>query len=146
MTKTTTLNNRQKALYEYLVKCYELDENRFIDKREIAVAINNDDKKLYNEMYFINENENAHDICSLINSDRIKLNSSLEIEKIILVKDNKFKIATLSETVELENYLYENAMKLLNRNMMIRKKRIRNNQTYYNNYIKEEELNTYKTY
>ena len=63
-----------------------------------------------------------------MNLDRIALNNSLEVDKIILVKDNKFKVATEDEAIELEQELHNQAMKLLGRMTFIQEKRRRNNQ------------------
>ena len=92
-----------------------------VDKFEIADYIGK-------EHYQINYSDTTHDVCSTMNLDRIALNNSLEVDKIILIKDNKFKVATEDEAIELEQELHSQAMKLLGRMTFIQEKRRRNNQ------------------
>ena len=115
------LNTRQFRLYDLLVAVAEVNPDRWVDKFEIAEHIGK-------EHYQINYSDMAHDVCSKINLDRIALNNSLEVDKIILVKDNKFKVATEEEAIELEQQLHSQAMKLLGRMTFIQEKRRRNNQ------------------
>ena len=97
------------------------DPVRWVDKLEIADYLGND-------YYTINTSKHAHDVCSTMNLDRITINNSLEVDKIILIKDNTFKIATEQEAIQLEEELYNQAMKLLERKSMLVAKRLRNNQ------------------
>ena len=115
------LNTRQFRLYDLLVAVAKADPVRWVDKLEIADYLGND-------YYTINTSKHAHDVCSTMNLDRITINNSLEVDKIILVKDNKFKVATEDEAIELEQELHSQAMKLLGRMTFIQEKRRRNNQ------------------
>ena len=115
------LNTRQFRLYDLLVAVAETNPDRWVDKFEIADYIGK-------EHYQINYSDTTHDVCSTMNLDRIALNNSLEGDKIILVKDNKFKVATEDEAIELEQELHSQAMKLLGRMTFIQEKRRRNNQ------------------
>lgn len=118
MEKLTT---RQFRLYDLLVAVAKIDPVRWVDKIEIA-------NHLGDGYYTINTSEHAHDVCSSMNLDRITINNSLEVDKIILIKDNAFKIATEQEALELEEELYKQAIKLLQRRSMLQEKRLRNNQ------------------
>ena len=118
MEKLTT---RQFGLYVLLVTVAKVDPVRWVDKLEIADYLGND-------YYTINTSKHAHDVCSTMNLDRITINNSLEVDKIILIKDNTFKIATEQEAIQLEEELYNQAMKLLERKSMLVAKRLRNNQ------------------
>ena len=118
MEKLTT---RQFRLYDLLVAVAKADPVRWVDKLEIADYLGND-------YYTINTSKHAHDVCSTMNLDRITINNSLEVDKIILIKDNTFKIATEQEARQLEEELYNQAMKLLERKSMLVAKRLRNNQ------------------
>lgn len=115
------MTTRQWRLYELLVAVAETNPNRWVSKQEIA-------DYLGKEHYTINNNEFAHDLCSTINFDRLAINNSLEVDKIILIKDNMLKIATEDEAIELEQKLHSQAMKLLKRKSMLEAKRLRNNQ------------------
>ena len=115
------LNTRQFRLYDLLVAVAKADPVRWVDKLEIADYLGND-------YYTINTSKHAHDVCSTMNLDRITINNSLEVDKIILIKDNTFKIATEQEAIQLEEELYNQAMKLLERKSMLVAKRLRNNQ------------------
>ena len=118
MEKLTT---RQFRLYDLLVAVAKADPVRWVDKLEIADYLGND-------YYTINTIKHAHDVCSTMNLDRITINNSLEVDKIILIKDNTFKIATEQAAIQLEEELYNQAMKLLERKSMLVAKRLRNNQ------------------
>ena len=118
MEKLTT---RQFRLYDLLVAVAKADPVRWVDKLEIADYLGND-------YYTINTSKHAHDVCSTMNLDRITINNSLEVDKIILIKDNTFKIATEQAAIQLEEELYNQAMKLLERKSMLVAKRLRNNQ------------------
>lgn len=118
MKKLTT---RQFRLYDLLVAVAQTNPNRWVSKQEIAGYLGK-------EHYTINNNELAHDLCSTMNLDRIVINNSLEVDKIILIKDNEFKVATEEEAIELEQELHNQAMKLLGRMTFIQEKRRRNNQ------------------
>lgn len=122
--KIMKLTTRQWRLYELLVAVAEANEKRWVNKVEIAEFVN-----LYvDDKYYINESETTHDICSTINMDRIAINNSLEVDKIILIKNNEFKIATEEEAIKLEQELHNQAMKLLTRKSTLEAKRLRNNQ------------------
>jgi hypothetical protein len=120
-TKMKKLTTRQFRLYDLLVAVAKADPVRWVDKLEIADYLGND-------YYTINTSKHAHDVCSTMNLDRITINNSLEVDKIILIKDNTFKIATEQEAIQLEEELYNQAMKLLERKSMLVAKRLRNNQ------------------
>lgn len=87
-----SLTPRQWMFYRYLREQALLNPNRWIDKREIHFALIGE--------YELNENPKAHDICSTMNKDMMEINRSEKIEKLIILKNNKFKIATESEALE----------------------------------------------
>ncbi len=116
---------RQQVFYEYLEAMAARDSAEWITKPQIAKVVN---EMLDSEVYMINLSPTAHDVCSLMNTDRIAINANLEYEKIILVKDNKFKIATLAETLAEEKKIRQNALKQLWRGSVIKAKRLRDKQ------------------
>lgn len=121
MKKLTT---RQWRLYELLVATAEWKSDYWVSKIDIAYYVNANCEDTYN----ISCDDRTHDICSTINLDRLAINNSLEVDKIILIKDNMLKIATEEEAIELEQELHNQAMKLLGRMSFIQEKRRRNNQ------------------
>ena len=119
MKRENKLNTRQWDFYNYLKEQALEDENKWISKLEISLWVDGYDLKL---------DVKSHDECSLMNSDRIAINSSLETDKIILIKDNCFKIANKEEAEELVDDLYKQAMRLLGRMSLIKHKIDRDNQ------------------
>ncbi|HZK19328.1 MAG TPA: hypothetical protein VFC68_01240 [Treponemataceae bacterium] len=128
---------RQNIFYDILVEASNDNENWWLSKHRIAKKANaiwfamkaltlQGDK--YEPLYVINTSETAHDVCSLMNHDRIAINASLDYEKIILVKDNKFKVATLEETLAEEEKIRKQALKQLWRGSLIKAKRLNDKQ------------------
>ena len=117
--KEIKLNTRQWKFYNYLKEQAFEDGDRWVSKWEISVAITD---------YEYNNSPYAHDECSTMNGDRIAINNSQEVDKLILVDNNCFKVAKLDEAIELEQDLHNQAMKLLGRMSFIQEKRRRNNQ------------------
>lgn len=118
------LTTRQWRLYELLVATAEWKSDYWVSKIEIADYVKANCEDTYNISY----DDRTHDICSTINLDRLAINNSLEVDKIILIKDNMLKIATEEEAIKLEQELHSQAMKLLTRKSMLEAKRLRNNQ------------------
>lgn len=108
------LTPRQQALYDLLIAVSETNPERWVSKFEIAEHLN--------EYYKLRLDEKTHDVCVTMNLDRLAINESWDAHKIVLVKDNKFKIATEYEAEEVRNELHFQAMKLLKRKSMIGKK------------------------
>ena len=123
---------RQRLFYETLVQFGEVLPNEWIGKVELSRKVNGAYDAsvgcIADPLYTINTYPTAHDICSLMNQDRLAINESLEFEKIILVKDNKFKIATLEETVAEEERIRKDAIKQLWRGSLIKAKRLQDGQ------------------
>ena len=113
MKRENKLNTRQWAFYNFLKRQALKDETEWLTKYEINWWVDG---------YELNTSETAHDECSLMNNDRIAINNSGEVDKLILVKDNKFKIATYEEAIEMSKDLYNQALKLLNRMSIINSK------------------------
>lgn len=89
MNKTIeNLTPRQWALYRLL----QSDTNRWFTQREICDAV---------EGYNYVENPKAtNDHCSPIGADKRAINENPRVDQIIVMKDYKFKIATLEEYKE----------------------------------------------
>lgn len=102
--KEIKLNTRQWKFYNYLKEQAFEDGDRWVGKREISVAITD---------YEYNNSPYAHDECSTMNGDRLAINNSQEVDKLILVDNNCFKIAKLDEAIEMRNDYYNQAMRLL---------------------------------
>lgn len=122
---------RQQLFYQTLVDFSVVLEDEWIEKGHLAEMINVEYSARngeFVELYKINTSPTAHDVCSLMNQDRLAINGSLEYEKIILVKDNKFKVATLEETLAEEEKIRKEALKQLWRGSMIKAKRLQDNQ------------------
>lgn len=116
--KTKKMITRQWRFYDYLTKCAIENPKRWVGKEEIASALNGEYKL----------SKGTHDICSTMNGDRLFINNSLEVDKIILVKDNKFKIATMEESLDLEEEYFQRALMFFDRRQQLVHKRNRDNQ------------------
>ena len=111
--KEIKLNTRQWKFYNYLKEQAFEDGNRWVSKWEISVAITD---------YEYNNSPYAHDECSTMNGDRLAINNSQEVDKLILVDNNCFKIAKLDEAIEMRNDYYNQAMRLLGKMSIIANK------------------------
>lgn len=111
--KEIKLNTRQWKFYNYLKEQAFEDGDRWVSKWEISVAITD---------YEYNNSPYAHDECSTMNGDRIVINNSQEVDKLILVDNNCFKIAKLDEAIEMRNDYYNQAMRLLGKMSIIANK------------------------
>lgn len=111
--KEIKLNTRQWKFYNYLKEQAFEDGDRWVSKWEISVAITD---------YEYNNSPYAHDECSTMNGDRIAINNSQEVDKLILVDNNCFKIAKLDEAIEMRNDYYNQAMRLLGKMSIIANK------------------------
>ena len=107
------LTTRQWQFYNYLKEQAVDNEKKWVDKAELGMMI---------PLYNLNYDDLSHDICSTMNLDRLTINNSSEVDKLILIKDNRFKIATYEEAREMEQELYNQAMKLLARMGVIGRK------------------------
>ena len=98
------LRENEQGLYDFLLK----NRSRWVSKEEIL-----------NETILFNRSYGKHDICSNINTTRIRLNQAVfegKLEHLVLLDDNKLKLAETKE--EAINYLkrdFINAIKLLKR-------------------------------
>lgn len=111
--KEIKLNTRQWKFYNYLKEQAFEDGDRWVSKWEISVAITD---------YEYNNSPYAHDECSTMNGDRIAINNSQEVDKLILVDNNCFKVAKLDEAIEMRNDYYNQAMRLLGKMSIIANK------------------------
>lgn len=111
--KEIKLNTRQWKFYNYLKEQAFEDGDRWVSKWEISVAITD---------YEYNNSPYAHDECSTMNGDRIAINNSQEVDKLILVDNNCFKVAKLDEAIEMRNEYYNQAMRLLGKMSIIANK------------------------
>ena len=111
--KEIKLNTRQWKFYNYLKEQAFEDGDRWVSKWEISVAITD---------YEYNNSPYAHDECSTMNGDRLAINNSQEVDKLILVDNNCFKIANLDEAIEMRNDYYNQAMRLLGKMSIIANK------------------------
>ena len=125
------MEKRRQLFYDTLVSFSEHAPNEWVGKEQLARIINGEYSYKIGyvmKLYELNYSDTAHDICSLMNADRLAINESLAYEKIILIKDNKFKIATLEETLAEEKKIRANALKALWRGSLIKAKRLQNGQ------------------
>lgn len=119
--------------YETLVQTFDFESNEYLwcDKQYIANKVNGAYSAQVGEidsLYELNLKPTAHDACSLMNTDRLEINESLEFEMIVLVRDNMFKIATHAETIAEEERIRSAALKALWRGSMIKAKRLQDQQ------------------
>lgn len=89
MKNGTKLSSRQWELYNYLVKCFEQNERRWISPEEICKNVNG---------YYWNDK--AYDHCKSIRNDKKYINSQIEIDKLIVMSNRFFKIGTKEEVIE----------------------------------------------
>lgn len=125
------MEKRRQLFYEMLTYFDQVERGEWIEKKRLAYMVNAEHNVRtghINDLYELNFSDTAHDICSLMNADRLAINESLAYEKIILIKDNKFKIATLEETLAEEKKIRANALKALWRGSLIKAKRLQNGQ------------------
>ena len=102
------MTNRQWAFYRYLKEQNEIDPNRWISKEEIYWGT----LGLKGVDYRLNESPKVHDICSTMNADMEAINNDEVIEKLVILNDNHFKIATELEALEYIEKLEERARKI----------------------------------
>lgn len=103
---------RQKRLYEILAIEYAIFESEWLGAKELAIATNNSgfyaakeplDYLHECEKYQINDTKtediehNRHDPCSALRSDVEAINRNPKFERIIICKDNKYKLASNKE-------------------------------------------------
>lgn len=122
---------RRQLFYDTLVSFSEHAPNEWVGKEQLARIINGEYSYKIGyvmKLYELNYSDTAHDICSLMNTDRLAINESLAFEKIVLVKDNKFKIATREETLAEEEKIRASALKALWRGSLLRAKRLQDGQ------------------
>ena len=139
------MQQRRKLFYDTLVQ-FSLFTDEWIDKRTLAETINYEYFALTGIMtaYKLNTNPLAHDVCSLMNGDRLAINADPNYEKIILVKDNQFKIANREETIAEEKKLRAEGLKALHRSSLLKAKRLNNKQIIVD--FDEEVLKIIETY
>lgn len=121
---------RRQLFYDTLVAISEYS-NEWVGKEQLSRIINGEysnEVGHLTKLYELDLRETAHDVCSLMNSDRLAINESLAFERIILVKDNKFKIATLEETIAEEENIRARALKDLWRGSLLKAKRLQDGQ------------------
>lgn len=121
---------RRQLFYDTLVAISEYS-NEWVGKEQLSRMINGEysnEVGHFTKLYELDLRETAHDVCSLMNSDRLAINESLAFERIILVKDNKFKIATLEETIAEEENIRARALKDLWRGSLLKAKRLQDGQ------------------
>lgn len=98
------LTRKEYDLYRLLEACSDM----WLTKEDIIDAL---------PQHFNKGDETSHDVCSTLNTIRLKLNRAAHegiINHIVLLNNNSFKIATSKE--EAEKYCkrdFDNAMKLL---------------------------------
>lgn len=85
----TLIATRQWSLYNYLNKCFEENPGRWVSPKEI-----------YNNVSGYIWDDKAYDKCKGIRNDKKFINSQLEIDQLIVMKDRNFKIATKEEAME----------------------------------------------
>ena len=84
---------RQKLLYKYLEGAIENGVTDYLNVTTIATALNS---RLYaKDKYEVcyDKNRNWHNPCPAISSDVEAINSTLYFDKMVLVQDNKYRLA-----------------------------------------------------
>ena len=111
------MTSRQWRLYNYLKKCAEENSDRFITQEEICEVLNED--------YSLNHKAMNKMCCSYIQSDVLYINSSLEVDKIILFKHQTYKIAKdYDEAIDFLNKKFLKKIKKLGSRYTAIKKKI----------------------
>lgn len=84
----TLIETRQWDLYNYLVKCFKENPNRWVSPEEINANV---------EGYIWDDK--AYDHCKGIRNDKKYINSMDELDHLIVMKDRCFKIGTRDEVI-----------------------------------------------
>lgn len=103
------MNTTEWRLYNFLKDQAEIDPNRYITQEEICEALP--------DLFKMNHLAMKKHCCSTIQIHVIKINQSSEIEKIILYKNQTYKLAANREEADefLKKKLYNKALRLLYR-------------------------------
>jgi hypothetical protein len=97
------LTPRQWWLYGYIKAYNERFPDKWLTQRDIVTANNVDVLYPHDDRYHISDNPNAHDKCIPIWLDVAAINRSMEVDKIILINDQTYKMPTSKK--EAEKYL-----------------------------------------
>ena len=103
------LTPRQWWLYGYIKAYNERFPDKWLTQRDIVTANNVDVLYPHDDRYHISDNPNAHDKCISIWLDVAAINRSMEVDKIILINDNTYKMPTSKE--EAEKYFLDDRKK-----------------------------------
>ena len=94
------LTPRQWWLYGYIKAYNERFPDKWLTQRDIVTANNVDVLYPHDDRYHISDNPNAHDKCISIWQDVAAINRSMEVDKIILINDNTYKMPTSKEEAD----------------------------------------------
>lgn len=94
------LTPRQWWLYGYIKAYNERFPDKWLTQRDIVTANNVDVLYPHDDRYHISDNPNAHDKCISIWLDVAAINRSMEVDKIILINDNTYKMPTSKEEAD----------------------------------------------
>jgi hypothetical protein len=94
------LTPRQWWLYGYIKAYNERFPDKWLTQRDIVTANNVDVLYPHDDRYHISDNPNAHDKCISIWLDVAAINRSMEVDKIILINVNSYKMPTSKEEAD----------------------------------------------
>ena len=94
------LTPRQWWLYGYIKAYNERFPDKWLTQRDIVTANNVDVLYPHDDRYHISDNPNAHDKCISIWLDVAAINRSKEVDKIILINVNSYKMPTSKEEAD----------------------------------------------
>lgn len=130
----TKLAPRLWSLYNYL-KAKSPDT--WVSQEEIAANVTRKTRNANGEVieeepyYELHESTSTTNKCPMLFIDIEELNRSEEIQKIIVTKKYKYKLATKDEAAEYINYLQIKAKRMFKRAYSIQKKYSANGQGYF---------------
>ena len=94
------LTPRQWWLYGYIKAYNERFPDKWLTQRDIVTANNVDVLYPHDDRYRLSSNPMAHDRCFPIWQDVAAINRSMEVDKIILINDNTYKMPTSKEEAD----------------------------------------------
>ena len=98
--KEKRLTARQEALYELLVVVAKADKDRWLTQKQIVEEVNQRLKE-GKRKYVYRETPNRHNYCPAIWDDAEAINNTMFKDKIIVMDDCRFKIASNYEEANL---------------------------------------------
>ena len=98
--KKKKLTPRQWWLHDYILAMNTKYPKRWLTQTEIVDALNCDLSYPHDDRYQLSPNPMAHDKCISIWQDVAAINRSMEVDKIILINVNSYKMPTSKEEAD----------------------------------------------